>query len=576
MKSIPISSTPLCQLRNGHNAYEYMGAHPVNRGGVNGWQFRVWAPNAQQVSVVGSFNCWSLAHDPMIRQDGGIWSAFIAGPQQFDLYQFAILTQNGRILYKADPYAFHADTRPNTASKLFDLSQYQWGDQNWMAYRARQKRRPLNIYELHLGSWRRTGNGEMLNYRVIASYLVPYVKSMGYTHVLLMPPMEHPRDSSFGYQITGYFAATSRLGTPTDLMYLIDQLHQAGVGVFVDWNPGNTPSDDSGLCSFDGTPCYERPEYGSFFSTFDFDFSKPEVCEFLTSALLFWIEKFHVDGTRILSVPRDGAGFFIKLGRTLRKLHPEVLTIRPNVPGTKEDLMTDLNWPGNLLECLRQEMSQRKGPVFDTGSVLPDRLISLGHQLVTPSRSSVAARMYGDDWTRFSTVRAFYLVFLTRPGHKLTMMGTEFGQWSSWQYQQSLDWHLLNYLPHQQQQAFFRQINALYLTTPAFWGDNPLRVLLDSNQSCLTVFVRTAPDGSSCYVAANFTANPVEDLLVDVPDEGCYEVIFSTDDPAFGGHAETSSGKLPVHYGPQGPQLAITLPPNTAIIFKRTEPIESR
>lgn len=565
------SANPSSKLRNGHNAYEYMGAHPVSLGGVDGWYFRVWAPNAQQVSVVGSFNCWDTEYNLMTHHKDGTWSAFIPGLHQFDLYQFAILTEDGRTLYKADPYAFHADTRPNTASKLFDLSTYEWGDQNWMAYRAGQKSRPLNIYEVHLGSWRRTGTGEVLNYRGIASYLVPYVKELGYTHVLLMPPMEHPVDSSFGYQITGYFAATSRLGTPTDLMYLIDQLHQAGVGVILDWNPGDTPADDFGLCHFDGTHCYERPESGSFFHSFDFDFSKPEVCEFLASAQFFWIEQFHADGTRINTIPKDSASFLIELGRSLRALHPDVLTIRPNVPGTNDDLISDLDWAGGMLGCLNQPASKRFGPVMGGNSVPSHQLISLGHQLVTPPYSSVSARMSGDDWVRFSTVRAFYLVFLTRPGHKLTMMGTEFGQWSAWQHQQSLDWHLLHYDAYQKQQNFFRQINALYLTIPAFWGDNPMAVLLDSSERCFTVFTRTGPDGQCYYVAANFTAAPMQNLLIDVPQDGYYEVIFSTDDPVFGGHAESSSGKLLARYSTDGPQLSITLPSNCAIILKSSE-----
>lgn len=554
-----------------HDAYRTMGAHPINIGGLDGWHFRVWAPNAKAVSVVGVFNRWDITRHPMVCKEGnGIWTGFVPGLQQYDLYQFAITTQDDKVLYKADPYAFHADTRPNTASKLYDLAEYQWGDQAWMAYRAAQpKNRPINIYQLHLSSWRRTGNGEVLNYRGLADYLVPYVKELGYTHVLMMPPMEHPDDSSFGYQITGYFAATSRMGTPDDFKYLIDQLHQAGVGVLIDWIPGGTPAVDFGLCQFDGTHCYERPESGSFFNSFDFDFSKPEVCDFFTSAQFFWIEQFHADGMRIIKVPKDGAHFIAELGELIHSKYPDVMTIRPNVGGTEYSLIVDSTWTGKALSCLSKEPSKRRGPAMEEGSIYPRQIACLGHEQVTPPSLSVARRMSGDDWVRFATVRAFYLVFMTRPGHKLTMMGTEFGQWSAWQYQQSLDWHLLNYDFYQKQNRFFRSMNALFLSTPAFWADNPVEVLLDEKERCLLAFARTGGDGKRYYVAANFTGETVQNLHVPAEEAGSYEVIFSSDDASFGGRAEGSTGVLQTIEDEEGPQISVTLPSNAAIILRK-------
>lgn len=553
-----------------HSAYTYMGAHPVEQEGVSGWQFRVWAPNALMVSVVGAFNYWDASKHPMEKEKDGIWSLFIPGLQQYDLYQFAIKTRQGNLIFKADPYAFHADTRPNTASKLYDLGEYQWGDGHWMHHRKDYDARPLNIYEVHLSSWRRTGEGDMLNYRDIATYLVPYVKELGYTHVAMMPVMEHPRDASFGYLATGYFAVTSRHGTPTDFMYLVDQLHQAGVGVILDWNPGSTASDDFGLCNFDGTHCYERPESGGSYGGYEFDFSKPQVCEFLASSQFFWIEQFHADGMRITTVPEGSPPFLIKLGKALRTLHPDIFTIRPNVPGTNDDYVYDTDWTGGMLECLGQEARERYGPIIEDSSIQPRHVDSFSHELLTPPYSSVASRMSGaDDNVRFATVRAFYTVFLCRSGRKLTMMGTEFGQWSAWQYQQSLDWHLLQYNFYQKQQLFFKTANALYLSSPALWGDRPPNCQFDSDTQCLTVFSRSAPDEDTIYAAANFTDQTVEHFAVKVPETGEYEVILNTDDPAFGGQGGSSSGVLTAREGIAGPTVFLTLLPNTAVVLKK-------
>ena len=289
-------------------AQEFMGAHPAVRDGQEGWVFRVWAPHAKQVAVMGDFNGWSEDANPMEPLDGGVWEVFIPGLQQYDTYKYAVHTPSGRVLAKADPYAFHAETRPGNASKLYDLSGYQWGDQSWMDYRAKNPiySRPLNIYEVHLGSWRRTGDDQMLSYRDIAKYLVPYVKEMGFTHVELLPVTEHPLDASWGYQCTGYFAATSRFGTPHDFMWLVDQLHQAGIGVILDWVPAHFPKDAFGLYEFDGEPCYEYadPRKGEHadWGTRVFDYGRHEVRSFLFSSALFWLEQYHIDGLRVDAV----------------------------------------------------------------------------------------------------------------------------------------------------------------------------------------------------------------------------------------------------------------------------------
>ena len=309
---MPISNdtAPLAQFLAGQavRAQEFLGSHPTVRGGQSGWLFRVWAPHAQAVAVMGDFNGWDDRANPMAALEGGVWELFLPGLQQYDNYKYAVHTRSGKVLAKADPYAFHAETRPGTASKLYDLSGYQWGDGSWLDYRKNNPvyQKPMNIYEVHLGSWRRTGDDQMLSYRDIGRYLVPYVKEMGFTHVELLPVTEHPLDASWGYQCTGYFAATSRFGTPHDFMWLVDQLHQAGIGVILDWVPAHFPKDAFGLYEFDGEPCYEYadPRKGEHadWGTRVFDYGRSEVRSFLYSSALFWLEQYHIDGLRVDAV----------------------------------------------------------------------------------------------------------------------------------------------------------------------------------------------------------------------------------------------------------------------------------
>ena len=553
--------------RNGHNAYTFLGAHPVTYGGLPGWHFRVWAPNAISVSVVGSFNYWDVQQCPMKQEPDGFWSAFVPNLHQYDLYQFSIQSQNGERLLKADPYAFHADTRPCVASKLYDLRGYEWGDCHWMAYRRTHRDRPINVYQVHLSSWRRTFEGEVMNYRGLANFLVPYVKELGFTHVMLLPVMEHPLDSSFGYQATGYFAATSRLGTPTDLMYLIDQLHQAGIGVILDGIPGNTPADDFGLCRFDGSHCYEQPQSGGFYHAFEFDYTKPEVCEFLASSAFFWVEQFHVDGLCFTRCSQSGEAFLSSLHTALHDVYPDVLTIGLGGCHIQCDLTLDIEWTGGMLSCLSGAASQRTGPILKDGTMRPRQLSALSRELITPPYASIAGRIAGDDWTRFSTVRGFYLVFLSRPGHKLTMMGTEFGQWAAWQYHQSLDWHLLQYDFYQKQQHFFRAANAFYLSSPTLWGDGTCDILYDATDQCLAAFARESEEGERLYIAANFGDRTVYHFPVSVSQAGTYQVRFSSDCPSFGGHGQSTSGTLTTVPFSQGQALMLTLAPGSAVVI---------
>lgn len=584
------------------NAYQFMGAHRE----ADGWRFRVWAPHAKEVSLVGDFNHWDVSATPMEAEKGGLWTVHVTGLAQYDVYQFAILTQDQQLLYKSDPFAFHAETRPSCASKLYDLSDYQWGDQNWQAYRMNTigKTLPMNLYEVHVGSWRRTGDGQVLNYRDVAHHLVPYVKEMGYTAVKFLPIGEHPLDESFGYQLTGYFAVTSRFGTPNDFKFLIDQLHQAGVAVIVDGNVADYPGDGYGLHNFDGAPCFgtsvsvpvessEAVQEEESLSAQEentepvvaaeeeaafrveelcqFDFSRTEVQNFLLSSAFFWLNEFHVDGIHFTGTPAGGNAYLTALNDALHQAFPYAKTFS-GVPATGFDHCWNTSWVDRMLERLTDP--SRKDSVF---AVHPrpawNCILPLSHDMMAAPKPSLAVRMLGDDDRKFAQVRAFYLFFLTQPGSKLTMMGTEFGQWASWNCLQSLDWHLLQYEFYQKQQRFFREANNLYLSTPAFWECDSVyecfRIIKNGEGDQITAYSRHDQAGQAYIIAANFSTCGLNHCWLDVPCAGRYEVIFSTEDPQFGGGPETvSSGILRTQIREKGSGLWLTLPPMSTLVLK--------
>ena len=615
---------------------EYLGAHPAQADGQEGYRFRVWAPHAKDVSVIGDFNGWNDASHPLAPIGGGVWEGFIPGLQRYDTYKYAIRTQDGRVLAKADPYAFHAETRPGNASKIYDLSGYEWGDGAWLQYRKEHPvyHAPLNIYEVHLGSWRRTGEDTMLSYRDLAGWLVSYVKEMGFTHVELMPITEHPLDASWGYQCTGYFAATSRFGTPHDLMWLIDQLHQAGIGVILDWVPAHFPKDAFGLYEFDGAPCYEYadPRKGehSDWGTRVFDYGRNEVRSFLFSSALFWLEQYHIDGLRVDAVAsmlyldygrQDGAWmpnihgghenleaveFLQLLNSHIFLDHPDTLMIAEESTawsgvshpvdqgGLGFNLKWNMGWMNDILHYIKLDPYFRQFNhnditfslmyAFSENFVLP-----LSHDEVVHMKGSLLNKMPGSNPEKFAGVRAFYTYMITHPGKKLLMMGSEFGQWNEWHYEHSLDWHLLDpdqewTLPHRQLKEFFQQINAFYLAHKELWEldfswEGFEWIHADDAQANTIAFLRKDAKGSTLVTVCNFSPVDRTGYVIGVPTPGLYTCLFSSDDAAFGGegrgdHAPVRSSYTPCHGREQS--ITLTLPPMSAAIYKCTRKFPAR
>ena len=607
-------------------AQEFLGSHPAVVDGQAGWTFRVWAPHAQSVAVMGDFNGWNDSDHPMRPLEGGIWEAFLPGLQQYDNYKYAVHTRDGRVLAKSDPYAFHAETRPGTASKLYDLSGYQWGDQGWMDYRKGNPiyQKPLNIYEVHLGSWRRTADDQMLSYRDIGKYLVPYVKEMGFTHVELLPVTEHPLDDSWGYQCTGYFAATSRFGTPHDFMWLVDQLHQAGIGVILDWVPAHFPKDAFGLYEFDGEPCYEYadPRKGEHadWGTRVFDYARNEVRSFLFSSALFWLEQYHVDGLRVdavasmlyLDYGRQGGewtpnvfgghenleavDFLQQLNGHIFMAHPDVMMIAeestawPRVShpvgegglegGLGFNLKWNMGWMNDMLSYVSTDPLFRSGNhnkitfsffyAFSENFVLP-----ISHDEVVHGKCSLINKMPGDYEQKFAGLRTLYGYMMAHPGKKLLFMGQEFAQFIEWNEAKQLDWLLLDYDKHVQMQEYVRELNELYRKTPALWEvDDSWEgfqwIVPDDNTQSVIAFLRKDKKGGQIICICNFAPVRRQDYKIGVPKAGTYHEILNSDNLRFGGTGIGTSAirthKKPMHGFEQS--ISVDVPPMSAVFLK--------
>jgi 1,4-alpha-glucan branching enzyme len=607
--------------------HEKLGAHPAVHAGRPGVAFAVWAPHCAAVSVVGDFNRWDgLCHPLRPVGETGVWELFVPGLAAGALYKYRLTSGvDGRTCDKADPYAFAAELRPRTASVVWDLGRYSWGDADWIAARPRRQAldQPIAIYEVHLGSWRRAP-GEAcarrwLTYRELADQLVPYVRDLGYTHIEPMPVAEHPFDGSWGYQVTGFFAPTSRYGTPDDFRAFVDRAHQAGLGVILDWVPGHFPKDAHGLGRFDGTCLYEpadpRRSENLEWGTSSFDLGRPEVAAFLLSSALCWIEQYHVDGLRVDAVssmiyldysrqhwvPNELGGrenleataFLQRLNQVVHREHPGVLMIAeessawPRVTGTAApeslgfDLKWNLGWMHDTLRYARQDPIFRRHHHRDLTFSLVYAfneafLLPFSHDEVVHGKRSLLSKLPGDPWQQLATLRAIYGYLTAHPGKKLQFMGAELGQRREWNHDAELEWELLQDPGHAPLPGYVRALNRLYAGQPALhrrdfdWSGFQWIDCEDAERS-LIAFLRRGDEGDPPVAfAANFTPVPREGYRLGVPGPGRYEELLNSDDAAFGGSGVVNPGPRdaePLAVGGQPYSLPITLPPLGVVFF---------
>ena len=605
--------------------YEKLGAHPITHEGVDGVAFAVWAPNARRVSVVGDFNAWDGRRHPMRRRLGpGLWELFIPGLSVGELYKYEIISAHGeRMPLKADPVGFAHERSPGTASVISGLPDHPWQDGDWMETRAaRQDRKaPISIYEVHLGSWRRGGEGEVLDYESIADLLVPYVTEMGFTHVEFLPVSEHPFTGSWGYQPIGLFAPTSRYGSAEAFARLVDRLHAAGIGVIIDWVPAHFPSDAHGLGRFDGTALYEhadpRQGFHQDWNTLIYNFGRREVANFLQASALYWLDRFHVDALRVDAVasmlyldysrkpgewiPNQFGGnenleaiaFLCDVNERVCADYPGAITIAeestafPKVSRPVKDgglgfgFKWNMGWMHDTLGYFRRDPIHRRHHQNDLtfGMVYAfseDFVLPLSHDEVVHGKGSLIRQMAGDRWQKFANLRAYFGFMWTHPGKKLLFMGGEFAQDREWNHDQSLDWHLLDDPLHAGMQALIRDLNRLYRDRPALhrldcdpegfeWIDAS-----DADQSVL-VYLRKSDDGAPpAVIVCNLTPQVHRDYRIGLPQPGAWREVLNTDDAGYGGSGVGNPGPLQADDTPwHGRQasLALTLPPLATVVL---------
>ena len=599
-------------------SYEFLGCHKAEKGFI----FRVWAPRAASVHLCGDFNFWNTSALPMKNIGGGIWEAVAENAAVYDNYKYYIEKQNGGFVYKSDPYAYHTCTRPENASKVYEIEGYDWHDSPYLSSLDGENTldKPMNIYEVHLASWRKHKDGNYLTYKEAATELSAYVKKMGYTHIEIMPVTEYPYDPSWGYQVTGYFAPTSRFGTPKDFMEFVDICHQNGIGIILDWVGAHFPKDEYGLYEFDGGACYEyedplKNEHPDW-NTRIFDYGRSEVISFLISSAVFWIEKYHIDGLRVDAVAsmlyldygkengqwrrnREGGNINLEAVEFLKKLNSEVFCARPSALMIAEESTAfpavtkppydgglgfnykwNMGWMNDMLSYMSSDLLFRKGLhrnitfsltyAFSENFILP-----ISHDEVVYGKCSMISKMPGEYKEKFDNLRAFYGYMAAHPGKKLLFMGNEFAQFSEWDFTKELDWQLLSYDSHKKMQKYVKDLNMFYLSRSELWENDfdwsgfEWISNDDSDQSVIS-FIRTDKHSKRLLIVCNFCPVKREKYRLGVPVSGIYKPVFSSDYLKYGGSGtrirSVKSQKIPFHGRRES--ISITVQPMSTVFYE--------
>ena len=610
-------------------AYDFLGAHLVNRNDKNGVVFRVWAPTARNVSVAGDFNNWNNEANYMYNIGYGVWEVFVEGVKQFCTYKYCIESEYGDRLMKADPYAFHAQTRPGQASVVYDIESYSWNDSEWFNKRKENNisSSPMNIYEIHAGSWRKYPDGNFFNYQKLADELIPYLKEMHYTHVQLMPIMEYPYDGSWGFQTTGYYAPTSRYGTPSDFMAFVDKLHGEGIGVILDWVPSNFPTDDFGLARFDGSPLYEsndpKTSKRDSWGTCLFNYARFEVTSFLVSCAMFWLDKYHIDGLRIGALSSmlyldygktegewepnkfggkenlDAVDFVKRLNTAVHMYHPDVmmfaeentswpkLTHKIEDGGLGFDFKWNMGWMNDMLHYMSLNSMWRPfnhdSLTFSFYYAFSEKfLLPISHDEVSHGKGSLIKQMPGKYDEQFAGVRAFITYMYAHPGKKLVFMGTEIGQFDEWNHEEAIQWDLLEFEKHKKLRTFFKELNKFYLDCkPLYELDTVWKgfdwIHHDDYTNSVIAFKRTDKNGDEIVSVCNFQPIRRDEYCIGVPKYGLYDEVFNSDEERFGGSGVVNGNNIKtevmkIHGFDQG--LSLTLPPLSVIYLRCTKELE--
>lgn len=624
---IPVSffDTHIFHQGSHYKSYNFLGAHLIEYKGLKGVSFTLWAPNAKLVNVVGDFNDWVGVDYPMKRVgDSGIWNIFVSELVEEELYKYEIHTEGGEIILKADPYAYYSETRPNTASKVFSLNRYEWKDKDWIEEKKKKSiyEEPINIYELHLGSWKKKEDGNFYTYKEIADEIIEYVIEMGYSHIEILPLTEHPFDGSWGYQATGYYSVTSRYGTPLDFMYFVDRCHQNQIGVILDWVPGHFCKDGHGLYKFDGSPLYEynSPEMAENheWGTAIFDYGKNEVISFLISNAIFWLDIYHIDGLRVDAVSYilyldygkkdekwrsnkyggreniEAIEFLKKLNTMVFSYFPKVLMIAEestawplvttpvHLDGLGFNFKWNMGWMNDMLRYMEMDHIYRKWHndlitfsftyAFSENYILP-----LSHDEVVHGKKSLIEKMPGNYWEKFANLRILYSYMIAHPGKKLLFMGGEFGQFIEWDYKKAMDWMLLSFDMHKKMQNFIKKLNKFYKSEKSLYqldsNDKGFSWIDNNSEQSIIAFMRKGKEKRDfIIIVCNFTPVLRDNYKIGVPYKGIYKEVLNSDLEEFGGSGiknkkSIKASMLDWHGEPYS--IEIRIPPLGALFIKR-------